>query len=57
MDPRDTDNDKTTADGAADNAAEGNAPLPDATIEGCAGGAITIEQGPDGLPIFGETNG
>ena len=57
MEARDVDNKTTPADGAADKAAESNASLPDVAIEGCAGGGITVEQGPDGLPIFGDTTG
>jgi len=51
MDPRDADNEKTTANTIGDKATENNAPLPDATIEDCAGG-VHIEVNPDGVPSF-----
>jgi len=55
MEARDVDNKKTPADSAVGKATESNASLPDAAIEGCAGGGISIEEGPNGLPIFSET--
>lgn len=51
MDTHDADNEKTTASTAGDKAPDNNAPLPDATIEDCAGG-VHIEVNPDGVPSF-----